>query len=324
MNVGPIQLPQQPLILAPMEEVTDRAFRQICKQEGADVLFSEFAASDALIREVEMARDKLKFEACERPFGIQLFGNKEEVMVEAARIAESFQPDFIDINWGCPVKKIALKGSGSGMLQYPELLVKITAAVVKAVKLPVTVKTRLGWDEQNKIIVPLAEQLQDVGIAALTIHGRTRAQMYRGMADWTLIGEVKNNARMHIPIIGNGDICSAEQAKKAFDRYGVDGIMIGRAAIGNPWIFSQTRALLNGADQPMPPTTAQRLEMCRKHLHIALQYKNERYALLEMRKHYKTYFKDLPSFKDIRIKLLTADNLNEIEKLFNLIHYQYC
>lgn len=324
MNVGPIQLPDYPLILAPMEEVTDCAFRQICKQEGADVLFSEFAASDALIRHVDMTRNKLKFEACERPFGIQLFGNNEDVMVEAARIAETFEPDFIDINWGCPVKKVALKGGGSGMLQYPEQLIKITAAVVKAVKLPVTVKTRLGWDEHNKIIVQLAEQLQDVGIAALAIHGRTRSQMYRGEADWTLIGEVKNNARMHIPIIGNGDICSAEQAKQAFLNYGVDGIMIGRAAIGNPWIFSETKALLSGKELPPSPTTAQRLAMCRKHLHMALQYKDERYALLEMRKHYKSYFKDIPSFKDIRIKLLTSNSLEEIEQLFNLINYKYC
>ncbi|MBO4581448.1 MAG: tRNA dihydrouridine synthase DusB [Bacteroidales bacterium] len=324
MNIGPLILPEHPLLLAPMEDITDQAFRIICKKAGADVVVSEFAASDALIRNVDMTINKLTFSECERPYGIQIFGNNEDVMVQAAKIATALKPDFIDINWGCPVKKIALKGAGSGMLQNPELLVKITAAVVKATPIPVTVKTRLGWDEQHKIIVTLAEKLQDTGIAALTIHGRTKAQMYNGNADWTLIGEIKNNARIHIPVIGNGDISSATQAAGALQTYHVDGIMIGRAAIGNPWIFAESKAFITRKQTLAPPSLAERIAVCRQHLHTALQYKSEHYALISMRKHYKNYFKCLPSFKAIRMQLLTADKIEEIENLLAIIEEKYC
>ncbi len=323
-NIGNILLKGVPLLLAPMEEVTDIPFRLLCKENGADVLISEFAASEALIRNVEMTKNKLRFEECERPFGIQIFGNQEESMVEAARIVESYQPDFIDINWGCPVKKVALKGGGAGMLQTPEQLIKITAAIVKAVQLPVTVKTRLGWDEQHKIIETLAEQLQDVGIQALSIHGRTRSQMYKGNADWNLIGKVKQNPKIHIPIFGNGDICTAEQANDAYKQFGVNGIMIGRGAIGNPWIFKQCKSLIiqNNINQHI--STRERLEMCKKHFQLNLHYKDERNAILSMRKHYKNYFKDISNFKEIRIKLLTTNEISTILSLFEEIEQKYC
>ena len=324
MKIGTITLPDHPLILAPMEDITDQAFRTICKKAGADVVISEFAASDALIRKVEMTLNKLTFSEAERPYGIQIFGNNEEVMVQAAKIASELHPDFIDINWGCPVKKIALKGGGSGMLQNPDLLVKITSAIVKATDIPVTVKTRLGWDEQHKIIVTLAEQLQDAGIAALTIHGRTKTQMYNGCADWTLIGEIKNNARIHIPIIGNGDITSAEQAALALQQYKVDGIMIGRAAMGNPWIFTEYKALMNEGKTLPTPSVEERSDMCRLHLSTAMQYKSEHYALLSLRKHYKNYFRNLPFFKEIRMQLLTADKIEQVETLLNIIKDKYC
>ncbi len=324
VKIGDISLPTFPILLAPMEDITDISFRLICKEQGADVLFSEFAASDALIRDVESTKQKLRFEESERPFGIQIFGNDEMVMVEAAKIIESYQPDFIDINWGCPVKKVAIKGGGSGMLQNPDLLVKITAAIVKAVKIPVTVKTRLGWDESHKIIVDLAQKLQDTGISALTIHGRTRSQMYNGNADWSLIEQVAQNQNIHIPIFGNGDICSAQECLKAKNTYQVSGIMIGRAAIGNPWIFNQCKKLINSNIQVEKPSIAERLNLCRKHFYLALQYKNEKQAVLEMRKHYKPYFKDIKNFKETRMRLLTCNKIEEIENLFSEIEDKFC
>lgn len=323
-HIGKIEIDKPAFLLSPMEEVSDRAFRMLCKENGADITISEFAASDALIRDVEMTKKKLQFDERERPFGIQIFGNQETVMVEAAQIAASYQPDFIDINWGCPVKKIVGKGGGSGMLQNPDLLVKITAAIVKAVSLPVTVKTRLGWDDNNKIIVNLAQKLQDAGIAALSIHGRTRAQMYRGNADWTLIGAVKQNPLIHIPIFGNGDIVSAKGARQAIDNYHVDGVMIGRGSIGNPWIFAQAKSLIfHGKELPLP-TIKERLDMCKHHLQLALQYKEEHYAIINMQKHYKTYFKDIDHFKEYRIKLMTASHLDEIYHLFDEIEEKFC
>ena len=316
--------PHTPLFLAPMEDVTDSAFRWICKDFGVDVLTSEFASSEALIRDVEPTKCKLNFTEKERPFGIQLFGNKADAMCEAARIAESYQPDFIDINWGCPVKKIAGKGAGSGIFQNIPLMIDITAQVVKTVKTPVTVKTRLGLDEKNKPIVEVAEQLQDVGIQMLTIHGRTKAAMYSGKADWTLIGKVKENPRMTIPIVGNGDITDAEKAVEVRERYGVDGIMIGRGAVGNPWIFPACKAALEKGTIPPPPSIAERLSVCKRHFQLSLQEKGEHYGIVSLKKHYKSYFKDIENFKEFRIQLLTSNSVSEILEIFSQIEERYC
>jgi len=306
------------LYLAPMEDISDASFRLICKEFGVDVLISEFASSEALIRDVKQTQAKLAFSEKERPFGIQLFGNKADSMCEAARIAEDYKPDFIDINWGCPVKKIAGKGAGSGMLQNIPLLIDITKQVVNAVKIPVTVKTRLGWDENNKPIVELTEQLQDIGVKVVSIHGRTRAMMYKGNANWDLIGKIKENRRITIPIIGNGDITTPEKALFAKKNYNVDGIMIGRGAIGNPWIFSATKSLLEKSDIHYHiPSLKERLDICKRHFEMAIENKGEHYGILNMRKHYKNYFRDLPNFKEIRIKLLTSNSLSEIRELFH-------
>jgi nifR3 family TIM-barrel protein len=323
MKIGNLQLEGTPLFLAPMEDVTDASFRLICKQFGADIVVSEFASSDALIRDVEQTQKKLRFDEKERPFGMQIFGNQVEAMVEAARIVESYQPDFIDINWGCPVKKVAGKGAGAGILQNIPLMIEITKEVVKAVKIPVTVKTRLGWDESDKPIVSIAEQLQDVGVQMITVHGRTRSMMYRGEADWTLIGKIKENPRMKIPVIGNGDITSAQKALEAKQKYGVDGIMIGRGAIGNPWIFSSCKTLLNEGKEINPPSIAERLAVCKQHFEMSIALKGEHYGLLTMRKHYKPYFKDLENFKSIRIKLLTSNSVEEVKELFEEIEQKY-
>jgi nifR3 family TIM-barrel protein len=323
LKIGNLSFETTPLFLAPMEDVTDASFRLICKELGAHVVISEFASSEALIRDVKQTQQKLKFTEQERPFGIQLFGNQMEAMCEAARIAEEYHPDFIDINWGCPVKKIAGKGAGAGMLQNTSLLLSITKELVKSVKTPVTVKTRLGWDEQHQPIVELARQLQDVGIQALTIHGRTRAMMYKGVADWTLIGKIKENPYITIPIIGNGDITNPEKALLAKQRYHVDGIMIGRAAIGNPWIFQTTNALLAQTMPIAPPALKERLAICRRHFDRTMDDKGEWYGMLTMRKHYKHYFKDLNDFKEIRIKLLTSTSVEEIKDIFMYIESKY-
>ena len=317
VQIGDFKLNGTPLFLAPMEDVTDTSFRLICKEFGADVVISEFASSEALIRDVEQTQKKLSFSEKERPFGIQLFGNNADSMCEAARIAESYKPDFIDINWGCPVKKIAGKGAGSGMLQNIPLLVDITKQVVNAVKIPVTVKTRLGWDETNKPIVSLTEQLQDIGVKVVSIHGRTRSMMYKGEADWTLIGKIKENPRIKIPIIGNGDITSPEKALYAKERYHIDGIMIGRGAIGNPWIFSAAKSLLENNSISPTPNFKERLSVCKRHFEMTVENKGEHYGIVNMRKHYKSYFRELPNFKEIRIKLLTSNSLNEIRDLFS-------
>lgn len=303
-----------PVYLAPMEGITDGAFRRICKEFGADVLISEFVSSDALSRKVEKSVRKLEFSDEERPYGVQIFGSSEEALVSAAQYAATFNPDFIDINWGCPVKKIVSKGAGSAILQDIPKMVALTSAVVKSVNLPVTVKTRLGWDSSNKPIVEVAERLQDVGVQAIAIHGRTRAQQYGGEADWTLIGEVKNNPRMYIPIIGNGDINSAERALEYQARYGVDAVMIGRAAIGNPWIFRQIKALRKG-EPSLEPDYNERVSLVMRHLRENERTKGERVAVIEMRTQYAGYFRGVYNFKPKRIRLMSATTLLECEKI---------
>lgn len=323
MKFAGTELGEYPLFLAPMEDVTDPSFRYICKEFGADVLFTEFISSDGLIRDAKKSLAKLDIFPYEMPIGIQIYGHLKEPMIEAAKMAEAAKPAFIDINFGCPVNKIANRGAGSGMMRYPEKLIDITASVVKAVNLPVTVKTRLGWDENSKIIVELAEQLQDVGIAAITIHGRTRAQLYKGEADWTLIGEMKNNPRMKIPIIGNGDITSPQGAKEAFDKYGVDGIMIGRATYGRPWIFREIKHYLATGELLPEPTVKERADIARKHLLKSVEVKGERVGVLEMRRHLSSYFKALPDFKEYRMKLVTENDYREVINIINKIEIIY-
>ncbi|MDR0606534.1 MAG: tRNA dihydrouridine synthase DusB [Bacteroidales bacterium] len=323
VQIGNLQFNGTPLFLAPMEDVSDSAFRLICKEFGADVVISEFASSEALIRDVKQTQEKLKFDDKERPLGIQIFGNQAASMCEAARIAADYHPDFIDINWGCPVKKVTGKGAGAGMLQNIPLLVDITKQVVDAVKIPVTVKTRLGWDETNKPIVHLVEQLQDIGVQAVSIHGRSRSMMYKGEADFTLIGKIKENPRISIPVIGNGDIVNADKAMYVKQHYRVDGIMIGRGAIGNPWIFNASKSLLDKNKITPPPTVQERLAVCKKHFELSIQNKGEHYGMLTMRKHYKSYFRELINFKEIRIKLLTSNSLDEIRAIFQEIEGKY-
>lgn len=325
MKIGNIDLREKPLFLAPMEDVTDASFRFICKEFGADMMYTEFISSDGLVRDARKSLDKLVTYGYEAPIGIQIYGNIPEAMTDAARMAENAAEiagghgaDLVDINFGCPVNKIARRGAGSGMMREPDKMVQITKMVVDAVKLPVTVKTRLGWDENSKIIVELAERLQDVGIQALTIHGRTRCQMYTGEADWTLIGKVKENPRMHIPIIGNGDITSPEKAKAAFDRYGVDGIMIGRATYGHPWIFREIRHYLDTGELLPAMSVSERVTLARRHLAKSIEIKGERVGILEMRRHLSCYFKGLPDFKETRLKLVT---LNDPQEIFSTLDY---
>ena len=303
-----------PVYLAPMEGVTDRSFRLVCKKMGADVLVSEFISSDALSREVDKSVRKMCFDERERPFGVQIFGHDEQSLVTAARMAEQASPDCSDINWGCPVKKVVNKGAGSAILQDVPKMARLTAAVVNAVRLPVTVKTRLGWDSSSKPIVEVAERMQDAGVQAIAIHGRTRAQMYGGEADWSLIGEAKANPRLHIPVVGNGDIDSAEKALQYRERYGVDAVMIGRAAIGNPWIFQQIKALVRGSEASFP-TYDERVATVMEQLHLAAKEKGERRAVLEMRTQYAGYFKGLYNFKTVRMKLMQALTISECEDI---------
>jgi nifR3 family TIM-barrel protein len=314
MKIGNTELGYQPVILAPLEDITDSAFRAVCRGFGADLVYTEFVSSEALVRQAVKSNNKMGFEKSERPIGIQIFGNNTEAMKQAAQLAELQNPDLIDINFGCPVRKVAMKGAGAALLKDIPLMLEITRAVVKAVKVPVTVKTRLGWDDQSKVIVDIAEMLQDTGIQALTIHGRTRAQLYSGQADWTLIGAIKNNPRIIIPVIGNGDITSPEIAADMFSRFGVDGIMIGRAAIGNPWIFRSVKTYLSSGKLTESPTLAQRIDTCIEHLDKAIEKKGERQALLEMRKHYAGYFKGVPDFKQTRVSLLTCTEHNVVKE----------
>lgn len=323
MKIGEIELGEMPLFLAPMEDVTDASFRYICKEYGADVMYTEFVSSDALVRDIKRSLDKLETFPYERPIGIQIYGHIPEAMAEAAKMAEQANPSFIDINFGCPVNKIANRGAGSGMMRYPEKMLDITKRVVDAVKLPVTVKTRLGWDENSKIIVELAEQLQDAGIAALTVHGRTRMQMYKGEADWTLIGEIKKNPRIKIPIIGNGDITSPEGAKEAFDKYGVDGVMIGRATYGRPWIFQEIKHYLSTGEYMPQLTVEEKANLAKRHLLKSVEVKGERVGVLEMRRHLSAYFKALPDFKPIRMKLVTENDYREVLSIIDNIKEIY-
>lgn len=319
MMIGDIKIGEKPIFLAPMEDVTDPSFRYICKQFGADVVYTEFISSDGLIRDSAKSLEKLRLFDYERPIGIQLYGHLIEPMVESAKIAEAANPDIIDINFGCPVNKISRRGAGAGMLKNIPLMVEMTAEIVRAVKKPVTVKTRLGWDENSKEIMDIAERLQDVGIKALTIHGRTRAQLYKGEADWTLIGEVKNNPRIKIPIIGNGDIVFPQQVKDAFDKYGVDGVMIGRGAIGRPWIFRDIKYFLKNGEECPPLTVNEKVDLAEMHFRKSLEFKGERTGIFEMRRHFSTYFKSLPNFKETRLRLVTTNNIEEIILILNEI-----
>lgn len=318
MNIGNITFDKYPVFLAPMEDVTDISFRLMCKQFGADMVYTEFVSSDALIRHVNKTKAKLEVADEERPVAIQIYGKDIDAMAEAATICEEAKPDVLDINFGCPVKKVAGKGAGAGMLRNPELMIEITKAVVKAVNIPVTVKTRLGWDNDSRIIVDLAEKLQDCGIAALTIHGRTRAQMYTGEADWTLIGDVKNNPRMHIPIIGNGDITSAEKCKQAFDNYGVDAIMIGRGSIGCPWVFEEVKHYLNTGEILRRKPYQWYLDVLKKQVLQSVERLDERRGILHIRRHLAVtpLFKGIPDFKPTRVAMLRAET---VEHLFEIM-----
>ncbi len=319
VKIANIDLGEFPLLLAPMEDVSDPPFRLVCKEYGADLMYTEFISSEGLIRDAAKSKQKLDIFEYERPIGIQLFGSEIESMREAANIATQAQPDLIDINYGCPVKNVACKGAGAGLLQDIPKMVKMTEEIVKTTNLPVTVKTRLGWDDSTKNITEVAERLQDIGIKALTIHGRTRAQLYKGPADWTLIGEVKNNPRINIPIFGNGDIDSPEKALEMQRRYGVDGVMIGRASIGYPWIFNEIKHFLRTGRHLEPPTLADRVRVCRTHLDASIRWKGPVLGIIEMRRHYTNYFKGIPHFKEYRLKLVTLNNYSEIVEVLEEI-----
>lgn len=326
MKIGNIDLGEKPVLLAPMEDVTDASFRIVCKKFGADMVYTEFIPSDGLIRDAAKAIAKMKTSDDEAPIAIQIYGNDPDAMVEAAKMADNADQiagghgcDIIDINFGCPVNKIAGRGAGSGMMREPDKMVMITERIVKAVSKPVTVKTRLGWDENSKIIVPLAERLQDAGIAALTIHGRTRCQMYKGEADWTLIGQVKENPRMHIPIIGNGDINSPQKAGEAFGKYGVDGIMVGRASFGHPWIFREIKHYLTTGEILPSMSVNDRVALAKWHLSLSTGLKGPVTGVLEMRRHLSCYFKGLPDFKETRVKLVTAPTADEVMALLDYV-----
>ena len=324
MKIGNISFDKVPLLLAPMEDVTDAAFRSLCKSYGADLMYTEFVSSDALVRHVEKSKKKMVLLDEERPVGIQIYGKEPEAMAEAARIAEESNPDLIDLNFGCPVKKIAKKGAGAGLLLDIPRMIEITKAVVDTVNTPVTAKTRLGWDDNSKIIVDVAERLQDTGIAALTIHGRTRAQMYQGEADWTLIGEVKNNPRMTIPIIGNGDITGPERAKELLDKYGVDALMIGRPSIGRPWIFREIRHYLDTGELLPPPTLEEHVNMIREQLVKTVEWiGDERRGILHMRRHMALTFKGLRNFRPLKIRMLRSESVEELHEIFDTIIETY-
>ena len=326
MKIGNVDHGERPVTLAPMEDVTDASFRILCREAGAAMVTTEFVSSDGLVRDVSKTIAKMHTLEEEAPVAVQIYGNIPEAMVDAAKMAERAKElagghgaDIIDINFGCPVSKIAGRGAGSGMMREPDKMVAITKAIVEAVGKPVTVKTRLGWDDSSKIIVDLAERLQDTGISALTIHGRTRCQMYKGEADWTLIGEVKNNPRMHIPIIGNGDINTAAKAKEAFDRYGVDGIMVGRASFGHPWIFTEIRHLLDTGEELPPMNVKDRVRLAKRHFQLSLDLKGPVTGVYEMRRHLSCYFKGLRDFKETRIKLVTSKDPEEIMRTLDYV-----
>lgn len=325
MKIGQIDLGEHPVMLAPMEDVTDPAFRLMCKKFGADMVYTEFVSSDALIRAISKTEQKLAISNEERPVAIQIYGKDTATMVEAAKIVEAAHPDILDLNFGCPVKRVAGKGAGAGLLQNPQKMIEITRAVVNAVKIPVTVKTRLGWDAEHKIIVDLAENLQDCGISALTIHGRTRAQMYTGQADWTLIGEVKNNPRMRIPVIGNGDVETPQRCKECFDRYGVDGVMVGRASFGRPWIFKEIKHYLL-TNQELPPLSFEwKMGVLRQEVEDSVNLLDERRGILHVRRHLAAspLFKGIPNFRETRIAMLRAETKEDLFRIFNKIPALY-
>lgn len=324
MKIGNIDLGQRPVMLAPMEDVTDVSFRQICREQGADMVYTEFVSADALIRSIKATLRKLTISQSERPAAIQIYGKDVDAMVEAAKICEQAHPDVIDLNFGCPVKKVAGKGAGAGLLRNIPLMLNITRAVVDAVKVPVTAKTRLGWDHESKNIVELAEQLQDCGIQALTIHGRTRSQLYSGEADWTLIGEAKNNPRMHIPIVGNGDITTPQKLSDYYDRYGVDGIMVGRAAIGAPWIFREMKQFLHDGTLP-EITNREKMALIKRQINESIDRIDEYRGILHIRRHLAAtpLFKGIPNFRETRIAMLRASTLEELSNILNDIEEHY-
>ena len=324
MKIGNIELGDFPLLLAPMEDVSDPPFRSVCKENGADMMYTEFISSEGLIRDADKSVQKLDIYDSERPIGIQIFGDNIESMKEAARISEKAKPEVLDINYGCPVKKVACRGAGAGILLDLDKMQKMTKEIVKQVKIPVTVKTRLGWDDKSIKIVEVAERLQDVGIQALTIHGRTRKQMYKGVANWEYIADVKNNSRINIPIFGNGDIDSPEKAIEYKERYNVDGIMIGRAAIGNPWIFNEIKHFMKNKTHKKSPSITDRINAVRKHIDFSIRWKGEKLGLIEMRRHYNNYFRGIDNFKPYRLKLVHSEKesssleiLEEINTVFN-------
>lgn len=322
-KIGNIDLGDFPLLLAPMEDVSDPPFRALCKEQGADLMYTEFISSEGLIRDAVKSTQKLDIFEYERPIGIQIFGNDIESMKKATEVTQAANPDIIDINYGCPVKKVACKGAGAGILQDIPKMVKMTTEIVKSTHLPVTVKTRLGWDEDTKYIVEVAERLQDVGIQAISIHGRTRQQMYKGEADWNLIRDVKENPRMNIPVFGNGDVTTPEIALEKRNAYGVDGVMIGRASIGNPWIFREMKHFFKTGEHLAPPTMAERLLAAERHLEMSVKWKGERVGINEMRRHYTNYFKGIHNFKEHRIKLVTQDSYEVIKEVFEEIKANY-
>ncbi|MEQ9373608.1 MAG: tRNA dihydrouridine synthase DusB [Imperialibacter sp.] len=315
VKIGNIELGEFPLLLAPMEDVSDPPFRAVCKDNGADLMYTEFISSEGLIRDAIKSRKKLDIFPYEKPIGIQIFGGDEEAMAMSARIVDATQPDILDINYGCPVKKVVCKGAGAGVLRDIPLMVRLTQAVVKSTSLPVTVKTRLGWDDSSINIEEVAERLQDVGIKALSIHGRTRAQLYKGEADWTLIKKVKENPRIQIPIFGNGDIDTPEKALEYKNKYGVDGIMIGRAAIGYPWIFNEIKHFMKTGEKLTAPSMKQRIEVARKHLKFSVEWKGEKTGILEMRRHYTSYFRNIPNIKPYRQQLVEFDTYEQVDQL---------
>ena len=317
VKIGDIELPDFPLLLAPMEDVSDPPFRALCKEQGADVVYTEFISSEGLIRDAAKSTMKLDIYEKERPVGIQIFGANLDSMLQSVDIVEKSNPDIIDINFGCPVKKVVSKGAGAGILKDIDLMVSLTEAMVKRTKLPITVKTRLGWDENSIKIIEVAERLQDVGCKSIAIHGRTRAQMYKGDADWAPIAEVKNNSRMHIPVFGNGDISSPEKAMEMRDKYGLDGAMIGRATIGYPWFFKEVKHYFKTGEHLAPPTISERVEVARRHLQMAIDWKGDRLGVVETRRHYTNYFKGIPHFKDFRMKMVTSDDAKDVFAAFD-------
>ena len=323
VKIGDIELPDFPLLLAPMEDVSDPPFRALCKENGADVVYTEFISSEGLIRDAAKSVMKLDIYEKERPVGIQIFGANLESMLKTVEIVEKSNPDIIDINFGCPVKKVVSKGAGAGILKDIDLMVSLTEAMVKHTSLPITVKTRLGWDEDSIRIVEVAERLQDVGCAAISIHGRTRAQMYKGNANWKPIAEVKNNQRMHIPVFGNGDVITPERAMEMRDVYGLDGAMIGRASIGSPWFFNQVKHFFKTGEHLASPTIAERVEIARRHLQMAIDWKGETLGVLETRRHYTNYFKGIPHFKEHRMKMVTSDDAKDVFAAFDEVFEKF-